>query len=234
MKDEEVRKIHVNNTVRDSEIAEAEDLLRDVDPGSYRVKDGAVVRFGGEPLTNPRTLNLFAKSLSVIPRLITGIRTLEDALRRAWDDASGSRRELIAEREGRREDADRRSAGKTGPDWELSLVARYLVASAQCPNTFGGDRTNPVYVEQLVRRWAGGESIAGGSLRGIVESLEARAKEHAETTARHAAEREVEVAALKARLLEANEEVARGQIREELKKPLRDAKKRIKAAEVKA
>jgi hypothetical protein len=56
MKDDEARRVSVNYCVRDSFIQEVEDLMRDIDPGDYRVKDGAVVRYGGEPLTNPRTL----------------------------------------------------------------------------------------------------------------------------------------------------------------------------------
>lgn len=228
MKDAEVSRIHVNNTVRDSEIEETEALLQDIDPGRYRVKDGAVVRWSGEPLTNPRTLAFFAAAWSIIPRFILGLRTLETALRQAWNETAIWKRECVEEREGRKEDAERRSAGKTGPEGDLVLVARYLKAAVEAPSSMGRDPTDPTYVEQLLRRWAGGESV-GGELTSSVLMLEARAKDHRESTARYAAEQQAEVAALKARLFEAIDEVARGQIREELKKPLRDAKKRLKA-----
>lgn len=228
MKDTEVGRISVNHTVRDSELEEAEALLQDIDPGRYRVEGGAVVRFGGEPLTNPRTLAFFAKSWSLVPRFIVGIRTLETALRQAWNETSIWKREFAEQRDGRQEDAERRSAGQTGPEGDLRLVARYLKAAVEAPSSMGRDPTDPTYVEQLLRRWAGGESV-GGELTSSVLMLEARAKDHRESTARYAAEQQAEVAALKARLLEALDEVARGQIREELKKPLRDAKKRLKS-----
>jgi len=229
MKDDEARRVSVNYCVRDSFIQEVEDLMRDIDPGDYRVKDGAVVRYGGEPLTNPRTLAFFAKCHSVVPTLLRGIKVLEDSLRSSWIGEAGFRRELVAERQGRREDAERRSEGKTGPEHELSYLARYLIASAACPKTtFGTDPTRQDYVEQLLRRWAGGESIA--SVRSTVEMLEARAAEHKASTERWAAEKEAEIEALRQRLREAIEELARGQVREELKKPVREAKKRIKSA----
>lgn len=229
MKDEEARRVDVNYCVRDSFIQEVEDLMRDIDPGCYRVKDGAVVRYGGEPLTNPRTLAFFAKCYSVVPTLLRGIKALEDSLRSAWIGEAGSRRELVAERQGRREDAERRSEGKTGPEHELSYLARYLIASAACPKTtFSTDPTRQDYVEQLLRRWAGGESIA--SVRSTVEMLEARAAEHKASTERWAAEQEAKTEDLRKRLREAIEELARGQVREELKKPVREAKKRIKSA----
>lgn len=228
MKDDEAQRVSVNYCVRDTFIQEVEDLMRDIDPGSYRVNDSAVVRYGGEPLTNPRTLTFFAKCHSVVPTLLRGIKALEESLRSAWIGEAGSRRELVAERQGRREDAERRSEGKTGPEHELSYLARYLIASAACPKTtFGTDPTRQEYVEQLLRRWAGGESIA--SVRSTVEMLEARSAEHKASTERWAAEKEAETEALRQRLLEAIDEVARGQIREELKKPLRNAKKRLKS-----
>jgi hypothetical protein len=229
VKDSEVSRISVNHTVRDSEIEEAEALFQDIDPGRYRVEGGAVVRFSGEPLTNPRTLTFFAKSWSIVPRFIVGIRTLETALRQAWNETSIWKRECVEEREGRKEDALRRSEGKTGPERELRLVARYLAACAELPSSMGRDPNDTTYVEQLLRRWAGGESVAH-ELASSVESLEARVREHRAFHAKYDAEQKEEVAALKARLLEAIEEVARGQIRDELKKPLRDAKKRLKAS----
>jgi hypothetical protein len=229
VKDSEVSRISVNHTVRDSEIEEAEALLQDIDPGAYRMREGRIERFGGEPLTNPRTLTFFAKSWSIVPRFIVGIRTLETALRQAWNETSIWKRECVEEREGRKEDALRRSEGKTGPERELRLVARYLAACAELPSSMGRDPNDTTYVEQLLRRWAGGESVAH-ELASSVESLEARVREHRAFHAKYDAEQKEEVAALKARLLEAIEEVARGQIRDELKKPLRDAKKRLKAS----
>ena len=195
MKDTEVSRIHVNNTVRDSEIEEAEALLQDIDPGRYRVKDGAVVRFSGEPLTNPRTLAFFAAAWSIIPRFILGLRTLETALRQAWIEASSAERELSESREGRKEDALRRSEGKTGPERELRLVARYLAACAELPSSMGRDPNDTTYIEQLLRRWAGGESVAH-ELASSVDSLEARAKEHRGFHAKYDAEQKAEVAAL--------------------------------------
>jgi len=229
MKDSEVSRIHVNNTVRDSEIEEAEALLKGIDPGAYRVREGQIERFGGEPLAKPETLAFLAKSERIVPRFILGIRTLETALRQAWNEATIWKREFAEQRDGRREDAERRSAGRTGPEGDLRLVARYLKAAVEAPSSMGRDPTDPAYVEQLLRRWAGGESV-GGELTSSVLMLEARAKDYRESMARYAAEQQAEVAALKARLLEAIDEVAKGQIRDELKKPLRDAKKRLKAS----
>lgn len=229
MKDAEVSRISVNHTVRDSELEEAEALLQDIDPGEYRVRGGRIERFGGQSFEKPGTLAFLAKSERLVPRFIVWIRTLETALRQAWIEAAGWKREFAEQRDGRREDAERRSAGKTGPEGDLVLVARYLKAAVEAPSSMGRDPTDPTYVEQLLRRWAGGESV-GGELTSSVLMLEARAKDHRESAARYAAEQKEEVAALKARLLEAIDEVAKGQIREELKKPLRDAKRRLKAS----
>lgn len=218
MNDEEVNRIHVNKTVRDEEIEAAEALLSDVDPGVYRVKDGAVVRYSGEPLTKPGTLLLFAKSYTLVPRLIQGIRTLETEVRKRWGE----------EQVGREEDALRRSEGRTGPEAELNLMARYLLADAAGSHWREPARVDVGYVESLLRQWAGGKSVAR-ELQGSVEAAEARAREHREAKVKIEQERDAELEALRSRLREAIEEVARGQIRDELKKTLRDAKRRLKA-----
>lgn len=228
MNDEEVNRIHVNKTVRDEEIEAAEALLSDVDPGVYRVKDGAVVRYSGEPLTKPGTLLLFAKSYTLVPRLIQGIRTLETEVRKRWDEVKVLRREWGEEQVGREEDALRRSEGRTGPEAELNLMARYLLADAAGSHWREPARVDVGYVESLLRQWAGGKSVAR-ELQGSVEAAEARAREHREAKVKIEQERDAELEALRSRLREAIEEVARGQIRDELKKTLRDAKRRLKA-----
>jgi hypothetical protein len=151
MKDELARKVHVNSCVRDSEIEELERLCQEADPGDWRVVDGEVQRYGGAPFERREaSLRLMARARNAIPRLLRGIRVLEEALQTAWASAESNRAEWLRERDGREQDALRRAGGHTGPEEEIAMLARLALYGA----------FQPRYIEELVRRWAGGQSIA--------------------------------------------------------------------------
>lgn len=164
----------MNHCVCDKELIELDAALQAADPGDWRVKDGAVVRYGGAPMERPdASLRLMARAVTAIPRLLRGIRVLEEALRSAWNAHSIALRELRDGRDGREADAVRRSEGATGPSREIAVLARLAA--------LGVYQDNGQYLERLLRTWTGGGSIdEKGVLTQQVIAAERAARERAE------------------------------------------------------
>lgn len=181
MKDELARKVHVNGCVRDSELMELDDMVCTADPGDWRVVDGEVQRYGGKPFERrDASLRLMARAVTAIPRLVRGIRVLEEALENAWASAASSRAEWLRERDGREQDAARRAEGRTGPEDEIAMLARLALYGA----------LQPRHIEELVRRWAGGQSIAHLRQEAVDAEVAAMRRAESDRVAREQFERD--------------------------------------------
>lgn len=174
MKDQEAALLSVNYAIRDSEIEEIEAMLAAADPGEWRVTGGVLARYAG-PFERPaESLTFAAKARAIVPRLLKGLRVLEDAYATRRAEVASYRNELAGARLDSRATAERAAAGKTGPSWDLGLVARYAALLGRIARS--EDDGDAAYIEQLLRRWTGGESI-GDEIRSSVESIERRVKE---------------------------------------------------------
>lgn len=166
MKDEEVRRVSVNHCMRDSEIEELERACADADPGDWRVcgpeDDPHVARYGDKPFERRQaSMRLMARAVTAIPRLIKGIRVLEEALRSAWISASIAHRELREERERGAEELARAFKGQTGPELDMDVLAEAIelgVFSHQ-PGSIGGPRHRRDWLASTLKAWASGVSI---------------------------------------------------------------------------
>lgn len=183
MKLSEARRVHVNSCLLDEELAEIRKLCEGAEPGEWQVKGDemsetnplAVTRYNGEPVRSRGSFALMAAAVGVVPRLLKGVRVLEEALRLAWIDAASWKRDYLEERRAREEDARRRSEGKTGDDHELRMLAG-LAKLGAC----SGER-----LEGFLRTWAGGGSVnVGGAL---LSELRFAEKRHAERESASAA-----------------------------------------------
>jgi hypothetical protein len=136
------------------------------EPGEWRVRGGAIERYSGGVVNSVGSVAFMAYARSAIPRLIRGARALEESLRSSWNSASIFRRELMDEREAHQVTAKNASAGKTGPEGEIAMLAEAASLGA----------IDSAYLESSLRRWAGGASVVEG-LRCSIESVnEARAR----------------------------------------------------------
>lgn len=181
MNDDDARRININHCVRDSEIAEIEQMLADADPGDWRVNavTNEIERYGGKPLSKVReSLRFAASSIRVVPRLLKGIRVLENAYQSARAEVAGLKNEYVREREDAKAAALRRSDGKTGPEWEPAQIARLAALWAALPEKDRfSDRNVGDAVAILFRRWLGGETV-GEEVRRDIDTMQKRLDEH--------------------------------------------------------
>ena len=146
MDDEEVRRVHINNCVRDSELVEADALVAAADPGEWR----HVMRYGAKPLERlDGSLALMAASVRLVPRLVRGIRALEEALRSAWITDTRYRREREEMIKRHEEAMVRANAHESGPDHEIDVMVRATELGCMRPGL----------LRLMLRKWAMGESI---------------------------------------------------------------------------
>lgn len=175
MKNEEAARISVDHCVRDSEIEEIQGLLNAADPGEWRPTEDGLRRYSGTFERRAESLLFAARARSFVPRLLKGIRVLEEALASARIEVALWRREAIEHRERAEQDARRRSEGQTGPEDELQYLARLAELSGQLEpsgrmhnaGSFGRR------LEGLLREWTGGRSIRS-ELVSEIESIEHR------------------------------------------------------------
>lgn len=167
MKQDEARAIHVNDTVRDDEIEEIEQLCADAAPGVWRVRDGEVCRFNGDRVDDPASLRLMARAREVIPRLLRGVKVLEGEVRLQWAKVQG----LEAERKRAtvRHAADLERAD-TGTRCERSAG---VLVKAIGLGIYGGNAA-----VSLLDRWARGEDLSH-SLAPAVEDEKRRQHDRA-------------------------------------------------------
>ncbi len=159
MQPEEANRVHVNHCVRDDELAKLDALCAEADPGDWRVVGGEVVRYGGAPFEKREgSLRLMAAAVTAIPRLLRGIRVLEQALRSAWLSASADRRTMIEAAEQHAEDMARGFKGQTGPESDIDALAEAieLGAFSHRPGTIGGPRHRRDWLARTLRAWATG------------------------------------------------------------------------------
>ena len=234
MKREEANRISVNDCLTDEQLAEIREAREAADPGAWRVATSPgeaprVERYNREPWARPEaTLRFMAKSEVFVGRLLRGVEVLEKEVRHAWLLESIRARELSEERAGREQDALRRSEGKMGPEREIALLARHASACARIDKGWRDEPwLRPQRYEHLLRRWAGGESIAS-EIEQEVESLEREVADRLKREREWEEGEKANVADLQRRLREALDALARGQVVEELKKPLREVKRRIR------
>ena len=167
MTPEEARTVHVNDCVRDDELVALETLAGEAEPGAWVVKDGRVVRYGGDELVKPESLSFIAAARAAIPRLVRGVRVLEDALRTARIEASSWKRTVIAEREQHDQALGRVADNQTGPIEDLEI----LIELAE----LGAER-RPVLVREI-RHWAAGKARHPGVYAHNVERARQEASE---------------------------------------------------------
>jgi hypothetical protein len=162
MKTDEVRRVSVNECVRDDELKEFEFLCSEADPGDWRVVDGEVRRYGGAPFERREaSLRLMARAITAIPRLTKGIRVLEEALRSAWIETASWKRGAVAERERHEADIARAFKGQTGPESDLDALAEAIDLDefSHQPGSIGSARHRRDWLARILRAWASGVSI---------------------------------------------------------------------------
>jgi hypothetical protein len=148
MTPEEARTVHVNDCVRDDELANFEKLSNDAEPGAWIDKPGRVVRYGGDELVKPESFQFIAAARAAVPRLVRGVRVLEDALRVARAEAASWKRTVVAEREQHGEALGRVADNQTAPVEDLEL----LVELAE----LGVERRGIIVRD--IREWAAGKA----------------------------------------------------------------------------
>jgi len=168
MKDDESKRVSVNHCVRDDEIEAAQKLCDEADPGEWYARGGRVQRFNGVAVGSDKSLALMAAARSLVPRLLRGIRALEDALRVAWTSEAGWRREYNAEVERHRQTA-RRGAEAARADGGIHAIAALLAYSDPA-------RINVDRVADFLQRWQGGEDVAA-VLKDEIDDLRRRRHE---------------------------------------------------------
>lgn len=178
MRDDEAGRIG-SDCVRDSEIADIERDVAAADPGAWRAGRGQLERYGGKPFERPEaSLHLASRAVTVIPRLLRGIRVLEERYAQARAEIASLKNELTGERTAGRAAALPRAEGRTGPEWEPAQIIRMaelwaaLPAQERFPNATLGDAIRTYFL-----RWLGGETV-GQDVRSSTERLERRLAEH--------------------------------------------------------
>lgn len=236
--DEKRSRISVNSVPHRAELDAAFALAEAAEPGEWRVEEAGegfrLVRgfaVGRPELSTRASYALAAASKSLVPRLLRGIDALEQGAASAQNDAASMRRELVAEREAHAATVARQATGATGPEYEVELLARYMTLSAA--GDVGLTGTMPEsnathrlasYTRSLLTRWAGGASIA----RELSDDSMLRAQRLVDERAKFRADAEAEINELRAKLRDALDKVARGEVPEVLQPALKEAKKRAR------
>ena len=180
MKDEDARRLSPNHCVTDTELAEIELLIHVADRGEWRVGPGpSLERHGGKPFEKPDASYRFAAaSIGIVPRLVKGLRFLEERFAFVRAEIAGLKNELSREREDAKIAALNRAEGRTGPEWEPAQIARLAELWAALPEE--GRHSNRNVGDAIAayfRRWIGGESV-GADVRSTIDDMERRLAEH--------------------------------------------------------
>lgn len=185
MKPEELKKWpYGHHCLNDDKLAEIENARNEAgreEPGDWRVRDGRVVRYGTwMPVAAASALHFLAMCFTWVPQLLRCVRALEDALRSAWREAAGARRELAEERERHAETTKRAATGEWGPMSDLRAVIEAVELGGTTPQPWMVDYPNrPMSDEEHARQvaavrerlvvgyarklaaWASGKQIVG-------------------------------------------------------------------------
>lgn len=160
MKPEELKKWpYGHHCLNDEQLAEIEDAsteARRAEPGDWRVRDGRVVRYGTwTPVAAEAALRFLAMCFTWVPQLMRCVRALEDALRLAWVQAAGARRELAEERDRHAETTKRAARGEWGPMSDLRAVVESIELGGATPQVWMFDYPNrPMRDEEHARQVA--------------------------------------------------------------------------------
>jgi hypothetical protein len=185
----EAERVSINHCLRDDELEIFEGLADRAEPGAWVVREGRVVRYGGEELARKDSLLFIAAARGAVPRLVRGVRALETALRTAWAEATSWKRSVIAEREQHEAALARAADGKTGPIEDLEI----LIELAE----LGAERRGILVRE--IQRWAAGLARHPGVYAHNVELARSRARLDDES--RKSVAREVETLGRQCRAL---------------------------------
>lgn len=246
LSDEQRGRIDVNACLRKADLEAAKELADGAEPGEWRVEeqmhgaDGSTFRLVRHSDRRPHpelveraSFDLAAKSHTLVPRLLRGIDALERAVASAQADARAFRESYSREQDAHRATVGRQAKGATGPEHEVALIAQYVALSAVALVQLDGsppdaDKVAALgrYAHHLLAKWAGGASVARDLSADTVECVQRELDERAEFRAKEAAE----IADLRARLKDALDKVARGEVPEVLQPALKEAKQRVRKA----
>lgn len=163
MNREECERVHINDCVRDDEIENARALYAAAEPGEWLARDGKIVRHSGAPVSTAGSIAFMAAAVSLVPRLLRGIATLENALRTSWAETASWRAEHRRAKDESDAALDRAKKGETGSDWSLLVVCEAY-------------KLNVIDNRSLMHflgRWARGEEV-GNDLNSHTKSAEVR------------------------------------------------------------
>jgi hypothetical protein len=149
MNHDEAKRVNINTCVRDDELLEMEATTSAAEPGEWRVRDGKVTRFSGAPVASTQSFTFMAKARAYVPRLLTGVRALEEALRTAWATIHGMKLQAERDRKATEAALARNAKGSTGPEGEVAVLLE--------ARRFG--MYTDFGLERQLRRWALGESV---------------------------------------------------------------------------
>ena len=90
------------------------------------VRGGKICRYDGTLVESPESLRFSAKARGLVPRLVQGIRVLEQALRTAWAETKSWKTSCINERAQYEAALARHAEGHTGPLGDLDHVLHAL------------------------------------------------------------------------------------------------------------
>lgn len=246
LSDEQRGRIDVNACLRKADLEAAKELADGAEPGEWRVEeqmhgaDGSTFRLVRHSDRRPHpelveraSFDLAAKSRTLVPRLLRGIDALERAVATAWGEARSFRESYSREQDAHRVTVERQAKGATGPEHEVALIAQYVALSAVALVQLDGSPPDPDavqsfgrYTKYLLSKWAGGASVARDLSADKMEWVKREVEERTQIRAKEAAE----VADLRAKLKDALERVARGEVPEVLQPALKEAKRRARKA----
>jgi hypothetical protein len=118
---EEAAAVHINQCLQDDELETMQACADSASPGEWRVHEGTVVRYSGDPVNDPKSLIFITKARGYVPRLLKGVRVLETALRTAWAEAKSWKMSCVRERQQYEDALARHANQKTGPIEDLEF-----------------------------------------------------------------------------------------------------------------
>ena len=150
MKREQARAIHTNDVCDDEEMASITAIVDAAAPGEWRVRDGKVCRFNGEPVTDDASLAFMCKARGIVPRLVKHAAAVECALQVSRAETLGARAELCRRTEQMTEALDRANQHQPGRDYGLRYIAEAAVLGM----------LTEANVKAYILRWLRGEDEA--------------------------------------------------------------------------
>lgn len=149
MRDDDARKLHINDCVRDSELDEIESLRSAAKPGEWYARNGRVTRHNGEAVDDELSVRFMARAWSAVGRLVRGIRVLEEALSLQKAINVGQRAEIERAEVRHQAEMERMRGAGNGPDDALRWVLRAIAMGA-------GEHA----AVEAIKRWSRGADVS--------------------------------------------------------------------------